>query len=205
MTAFNLIKSLKKRGNVLLGSGCYAAAISSANSEQIIKIGNSTTDPWLDYYHIIVKTNQNNPHVPKVQSFMCDEEYNYYVCVMEKLENNASNYKTDAVELCKDYTTRLITYEEFIVHAKRFKKAIPNPDMLANLLDKIYEYTEVFTYDYGYEFSENARRLDMHKGNFLFRGDLLVVTDPWCENDMSDIVEVDAWVNRMSSKTTSVS
>jgi hypothetical protein len=202
MTAFNLIKSLTKRGNVVLGAGCYAAAIGSKDNKQVIKIGNSMTDPWLDYYHGIIKTNQANPHVPKVKYFMCDEAHSFYICIMERLEEetNMNINKTLLVNLCKDYTSHMITYEEFVDAAQQYPVAIPCPDMLANLLDKIHEDTEVF--DWGDRCNEgSSRRLDMHRGNFMFRDDMLIVTDPWSEADMSEVVDVSEWVERVSNKS----
>jgi hypothetical protein len=206
MTAFNLIKSLTKRGNVVIGSGCYAAAIDSKDRSQIIKIGNSMNDPWLDYYHGIIKNNQANTHVPKVKHFMYDEKHNYYICIMERLEEE-NEHKSDIASLCKDYTTRMITREEFVEYSAKFIKAIPCPDMLANLLDKIYEDTQVFGYD-DYDSSETItylRKLDMHSGNFMFRNGVVVVTDPWCEADMSDLVDVSDWVENTYHKTTNKS
>ena len=206
MTAFNLIKSLTKRGNIVLGSGCYAAAINSSDPSQIIKIGNSMNDPWLDYYHGIIKTNQANPHAPKVKYFMCDEQHNYYICIMERLEEEGE-HKTNIATLCRDYTSQMITREEFVQATIKFSNAIPCPDMLANLLDKIYEDTQVFDYEDCEEFEQDNsfRKLDMHRGNFMFRDGIVIVTDPWCEADMSDNVDVSDWVDRMSRKTTSAS
>jgi len=204
MTAFNLIKSLTKRGNVLLGSGCYSAAIGSNDPNQIIKIGNSINDPWIDYYHLIINQNQSNPHVPKVKHFMCDEDHNYYICIMERLEEESYGVnKFDIADLCRDYTIRMITRKEFIDFAARYQRAIPCAETLANLLDKIRERTGVLTYEEDHDDATN--RLDMHTGNFMFRDGVLVVTDPWCEGDMSDVVDVSDWVVRMSNKTTSAS
>ena len=46
MTAYNLIKSLTKRGNTVIGSGCYAAAITmSTDPDKVIKIGNNVAKP----------------------------------------------------------------------------------------------------------------------------------------------------------------
>jgi hypothetical protein len=92
----------------------------------------------------------------------------------------------------------MITREEFVDAARQYPVAVPCPDMLANLLDKIYEDTEVFGYD---DCTEGlSRRLDMHRGNFMFRNDLLIVTDPWSEADMSEVVDVSDWVERTSTK-----
>ncbi len=202
MTAFNIIKSLTRRGNVVVGSGCYAAAIGSNDPNNIIKIGNSITDPWLDYYHLVIKVNQGNPHVPKVKYFMCDAEHNYYICIMERLVGGEHN---EVVELCKDYTTHMVTREEFVTIAKLHSEAIPCADTLADILDKIHKHTEVFERQFSSEFDENSRLLDMHGGNFMYRDGVVVVTDPWCENDMSDLVDVSEWVDRSLYKTTSAS
>jgi hypothetical protein len=203
MTAFNVIKSLTKRGNVVIGSGCYAAAIDSTDRTQVIKIGNSMSDPWLDYYHLVIKKNQDNPHIPKVKYFMCDEEHSYYICIMERLDEDSCNttpkYKTKITELCKDYTSCIITYAEFVTQCAAYAEAIPDVAKLAELLELIRKHTEVFIGDFD-EQGECAIKLDMHKGNFLFRDYTLVVTDPWCENDMSDLVDVSEWVERMSDK-----
>jgi hypothetical protein len=66
----------------------------------------------------------------------------------------------------------------------------------------------VFGYDEDSQGSDDtnySRKLDMHRGNFMFREGLVIVTDPWCEADMSDIVSVCDWVERTSQKTTSKS
>lgn len=208
MTAFNLIKSLTKRGNVVLGSGCYAAAIDSRDMSQVIKIGNSMTDPWLDYYHLIIKQNQANPHVPKVKYFMCDEEHSYYICIMERLDEGEYKHNSRKVAtLCREYTTHMITREEFVDVAKLHDEAIPCANMLANLLDKIHEHTSIFAREFvnNSEFAPNERLLDMHNGNFMYRDDVVVVTDPWCESDMSDLVDVSDWLDRIARKATSES
>lgn len=207
MTAFNVIKSLTKRGNVVLGSGCYAAAIESKDLSQVIKIGNNMQDPWLDYYHLIIKNNQDNPHVPKVKYFMCDEEHSYYICIMERLDEqtyiNISGYKYDLAELCKDFTNAMITREEFLAGAMRFPDAIPEPQVLADLLENIRNLTQVFTdcsdenYDSNGDHKYAGNKLDMHQGNFLFREAVVVVTDPWCESDMADITDVSDWLASM--------
>lgn len=213
MTAFNVIKSLTKRGNVVLGSGCYAAAIDSKDLSQVIKIGNNMEDPWLEYYHLIIKNNQHNPHVPKVKYFMCDEQHSYYICIMERLDEEtyigASNYKHDLAELCKDFTSSMITEQEFLAFVTAFVDAVPEPALLVELLLNIRNFTEVFvgggSCDSNGDFPYSERKLDMHRGNFLFRDAVLVVTDPWCESDMSGITDVSDWLSSMRIQTSRVS
>jgi hypothetical protein len=87
MTAHRIIKSLVNRGNAVVGVGCYSAAMAcQSNYSQIIKVGTDMEDPWLDYYYEIIKPMQGNPFVPKVYSFYHDEENNYFVCKMERLD-----------------------------------------------------------------------------------------------------------------------
>lgn len=199
MTAFNIIKSLTKRGNAVIGSGCYAAAISCASPDKIIKIGNSMSDPWLDYYDMIIKPNQKNPCVPKVHSFYEDKENEYYVCIMERLTDYAPRIDKDtAVELCKDYTTLHVEEEEFRVVAANTPGLCDNVDHLIFLLNKIREYTDELVSSVSD--GEGYRKLDMHAGNFLFRENQLVVTDPWCEVDMGDITDVSEWLDRTTGQ-----
>ena len=197
MTAFNIIKSLTKQGNSVIGAGCYAAALTSrVDGNKIIKIGNNVNDPWLDYYEII-KANQHNPCVPRIYSFHIDASNGYYVCIMERLQDAGDNTNTKQnAELCKDYTQRWITREEFIESANKSPKTFPYPELLADLLDKIYEDTQFFSSDDADDFDgdiSGMRKLDMHSGNFLYRDGAIVVTDPWCEADMSDITDVSNW------------
>jgi hypothetical protein len=197
MTAFNIIKSLTKQGNSVIGAGCYAAALTSrVDGNKIIKIGNNVNDPWLDYYEII-KANQHNPCVPRIYSFHIDASNGYYVCVMERLQDAGDNTNTKQnAELCKDYTQRWITREEFIEAANKTPKTFPYPEQLADLLDKISNDTDVFGNEDDEDFDGDMggmRKLDMHSGNFLYRDGAIVVTDPWCEADMSDITDVSNW------------
>jgi hypothetical protein len=204
MTAYNIIKSMTKQGNAVIGTGCYAAALSSrADSNKIIKVGNNVNDPWLDYY-ILIKQNQHNPCVPRIHSFYMDRENSYYVCVMERLSDyNGTAYSGMAnADLCKEYTQKWITREEFIEHASKQPTVFPHPEQLADLLDKISDQTDVFgNEDDEIDWDEDMsfmRKLDMHSGNFLYRDGAIVVTDPWCEADMSDISDVNHWWDQLN-------
>ena len=185
MTAYNIIKTMTKKGNSVIGTGCYAAALSSrVDGNKIIKIGNNMNDPWLDYY-VLIKENQHNPCVPRIYSFHIDRESGYN-------PNTLGN-----AELCKEYTQKWITREEFVEQAAEYPRVFPYPEQLADILDKISDQTDVFNneddeenYDDDMSF---MRKLDMHSGNFLYRDGAIVVTDPWCEADMSDIDDVNNW------------
>lgn len=197
MTAYNIIKSLSKRGNSVLGSGCYAAALSSTvDGNKVIKVGNNTNDPWLDYYEVI-KANQNNPCVPRIYSFYIDTAHNYYVCVMERLtEQTFSPAVTEAMDFCKEFVEGWFTDEEFLADAAKHAKHIPYPEHMLALLKQVKDQTDyVKGEEVPYEV-DGGRMLDMHHGNFLMRDDTIIVTDPWCEANMEDIDDVNYWASR---------
>lgn len=205
MTAFNIIKSLTKRGNVVIGSGCYAAAIASSNPERVIKVGSSSNDPWLDYYYEIITKQQNNIAVPKVHSFYYDSANSYYVCIMERLAEHPEVTTAQIIsDLCRDYTSHMIVREEFVAEANKYPTEIPDIEAIVSLLDSISDKTDSMGYmprantydDCNEDF--NGRRLDMHRGNFMYRDKVLVVTDPWCETNMDDVQNVSDW---LESKT----
>jgi hypothetical protein len=123
---------------------------------------------------------------------------------MERLQDRGDSKETiEIAQLCKDYTQKWITRSEFVEAASKKPKTFPYPNHLAALLDSISELTDVF----GNEDDDNCdddmggmRKLDMHCGNFLYRDGAIVVTDPWCEADMSDISNVsDWWASRQQS------
>lgn len=195
MTAYNIIKTLTKKGNAVIGTGCYAAALSSRVSfDKIIKVGNNVNDPWLDYY-VLIKENQHNPCVPRIYSLHIDIENQYYVCVMERLAPLGDTLNGIAyAELCKQYTQRWIDRDEFIIETAKHPTVFLYPEHLADLLDKISDLTDDFSAntEHCYDGS-GTRKLDMHSGNFLYRDGAIIVTDPWCEVDMDDISDVSTW------------
>jgi len=105
-------------------------------------------------------------------------------------------------DLCKEYTQKWITREEFIEHALKQPSVFPYPEHLADLLDKISDQTDVFgNEDDEIDWDDDMscmRKLDMHSGNFLYRDGAIIVTDPWCEADMSDISDVNHWWDQLN-------
>ena len=201
MTAHRIIKSLVNRGNAVVGVGCYSAAMAcQSNSQKIIKVGTDMEDPWLDYYYEIIKPMQGNPFVPKVYSFYHDEENNYFVCKMERLdpfddvEYNAET--TDVTDAIKQLITGAINDSEFFEVCKANRDIICNEEQAFQLLavvKQLQEFTDVFDCDDDNEYPDCARRLDLHKGNIMFRGHTPVVIDPWCHNVMDDVDDLTEW------------
>jgi hypothetical protein len=197
MTAFNVIKSLTKRGNAVIGTGCYAAALQSkVNDNLVIKIGNNLDDPWLDYYYNIITVNQRNSCVPKIASFFLENTHGYYVCTMEKL------YMHDALEAktsIAEYIRGNLTDTEWLIKASLYPKEIPDPNAMLQIMNKIAEQTCIMSFEDEEEY-ESTKRLDLHSGNILSRANgQLVITDPWCHTSdyMENIDDVSDWAYKV--------
>jgi hypothetical protein len=208
MTGHRIIKNLTKRGNSVLGVGVYSAALSASNGVDAIKIGTNMDDPWLDFKSLVVEALPNNEHMPKIKSFYYDTSSEFYVCVMEKLE--AIQLTSEAgklVELCKEYVEGYHNAEELTDTLSEYSTLVPRPANLVEALSLIKQHTthvkygqtgEVATTDYDSEDSEqdyDGRKLDMHRGNFMLREGVLVITDPWCNVDMDGISDLSVWAD----------
>lgn len=200
MPAHKIIKNLTKKGTSVLGVGCYSAVLASG-SEKVIKVGADMGDPWLDYYHMIVKPMQANTHVPKIHSFYAEDSY--YIASMERLEEvKPCTDAANLVDFIKDYIDTRSTEEEFRQTITEFPKLVPNIEEFMQAVNKLKEYT-VFNstkrdaegndmndlWEQGFE----DRCLDLHTGNVMLRGNVLVITDPWCNIDMQDIPDLSCW------------
>ena len=201
MTAYRLIRNTAKAGNTVLGAGCYSAALESyARDDTVIKIGNNMSDPWITYYEQVIAKMQDNPCVPKVKSFYIDYANEYYVCVMERLQDSCPVYENRdaAYNLVRDYLYGELSQKKFVKRARKLSQQFPYIDAMVELLDTIVGLTDAFTeedaedlcYDEDYM---SATKLDMHSGNVMFRGYELIVTDPWCNVEMTDVPDVSSW------------
>jgi len=213
MTAYRLIKNTAKAGNAIIGAGCYAAALEShARDDTVIKIGTNMADPWIYYYDMIISKMQDNPCVPKVKSFHIDHSNEYYVCVMERLEESCPNYchRNGSYDAIKEYLYGDLRKKKFLKIAKnKYPEQLPNPTAMLEVLDNIIRLTDAFTEEdaediqYNWDEPMDANKLDMHHGNVMFReGAALVITDPWCNVDMTSVPDVSMWMDEnMTSDT----
>jgi hypothetical protein len=212
MTGHRIIKNLTKRGNSVLGVGVYSAALAASNGVDAIKIGTNMDDPWLDFKGIVVEALPLNPHLPKIKTFYHDTNSEFYVCVMEKLDSVSVCSKAEKlVEACKEFVEGHHSDIEFEDICKQYHSHAPEPQVLLQALKSIKQHTTHFKYgkpanisssEYGsddYEPEYEGRRLDMHRGNFMMRGEVLVITDPWCNVDMDEIADLSIWADEQIS------
>jgi hypothetical protein len=209
MTAHRIIKNLTRQGNSMLGVGCYSAAIASRNGEDAIKIGTDVYDPWLDYKQLVIAQHKDNPHVPQIKSFYIDTQSEYYVCVMERLSPvNAIGKASDLTSILEGYVSGWHSDEELLTLIAPYKYQIPQPTQMLEVLQTIKAYTTHFRNgrrvgDSTITFFESdpdeddteGRKLDMHRGNFMLRDDVIVIIDPWCNVDMDDVADLSRWVD----------
>lgn len=197
MTAYRVLKNTEKAGNVLIGAGCYAAVLENrSNCEKAIKIGNSSEDPWLEYYERIVKPLQGNPHVPRVDKLYIDHHNDYYVANMERLQpkmyDDFSDYddhndslKEELADDINQYIKGEIIWKEFCDVWDQYPDIVDLP-ALGQVMDAILDATDALTAEDQSEIIDNENdlerynKLDLHSGNIMFRNNTVVITDPWC-------------------------
>lgn len=182
-TAHNIIKKIKNKGNTVIGVGCYSAVLSAKNTLNVIKIGSDVADPCLDFYSRVVNKFPDNAHIPQLYSVYIDNISNYYVLVMEKLEAiEPKDY--EVCDLCREYCEGYLDSDEFIIACDNYLDYIPNPSKMLELLKKIKKLANKLDV-----------KIDMHHGNFMLRGNVLVVTDPWSEHTVYDEYDLSLWAD----------
>lgn len=214
MTGHRIIKNLTKRGNSVLGVGVYSAALAATNGLDAIKIGTNMDDPWLDFKSLVVEALPHNPHIPRIKSFYCDTNSEFYVCVMEKLDSlPLDSHLIKVVDACKEYVEGYLDDSELenIVS----DDVVPDSAQLIEVLNRIKQHTTHIKYgqpvgvsssEYeseDFEQDYDGRRLDMHRGNFMMRNGILVITDPWCNVDMDEVSDLSIWAEEQISESIS--
>lgn len=198
MTGHRIIKNLTKRGNTVLGIGAYSAALSASNGIDAIKVGTNIDDPWIDFKQLVVDELATNAHLPNIKSFYSDSNSEFYVCVMERLQPALHNSEyTEIIDACSNYVSGYVTKKDFISLVPKNSAIVPSRKELLAALNLIKKYTTHICGDYLDDDSED-RMLDMHHGNFMLRDGVLVITDPWCNVCMEDVVDLTIWADEQN-------
>ena len=201
-TAYKIMKNTARAGNAVLGIGCYSAVMEKrSNDSEVIKISNNTYDPWLHYYEKIIQplAFEGNPCVPRIHSFYIDHQNDYYIATMERLESD--NYN-DYYEYVREYIVdeNRGTFMKFMAENP---EVFPYPVAMIRLCDEIRKWTDAITEGdcddiretWDWDEIHHAVKLDLHSANFMFRGEQMVITDPYSNVDMDDVCSVEDWAD----------
>ncbi len=217
-TARNLIKNRIKAGNTVIGVGCYSAALTATQEDKVIKVGNTTDDPWLDFYEEVIKPNPKNIHLPTVHSIHIDHDNDYYVAVVEKLYEHQDREYGDIVgadlleeKVSECINDRNISQFKFFVNLEDCRTSFGEFDeyqlysacnQIQDLIRRSYRENDCEC-DYYLEEDEECPHsgyerlcLDLHTNNILYREDgTLVINDPICDADMEDVDDLSNWAD----------
>lgn len=202
--AYKVLKNTAKAGNAIIGAGVYSAVLQSGEAwkEKVIKIGNTTTDPWLDYASSEIIN--HNIHTPRIDRLYVDPAGEYYVANMEQLDTHEDfDMKEEICDSIRNLVMGEETKEEFRETWAEYSEFFPcGLDHFFELTDQLERETDCFTLDDEAEWDgvDNARKLDLHSGNIMFRNNCVVITDPWCNANVDDHPSMEGYIEQSEDK-----
>ena len=213
-TAYRVLKNTAKAGNAIIGAGVYSAVLQHGKPWEckVIKIGNSSADPWLDYAEFAKKLGENC-HTPHIDKLYVDHYSEYYVANMEELRSEPYDDEyIDRHELAQSISDLIVgrtTKQEFAETWLEFKSVLfPwGYTTFFEVVDMIIDNTDCFTNDdiemveAGLEFQ--TRKLDLHGANIMFRNNTVVITDPWCNCAVDDHPSMESYIEESEDKNVS--
>src|SRR6056300_183042 len=213
-TAYRVLKNTAKAGNAIIGAGCYSAVLHQGNAHEgkVIKIANTTMDPWLDYYNEIIAPMNTNCHTPEVSKVYVDESNDYYVANMEELDPECYDLEDDGdfdkYTLAEDISQLVkgeITQSEFEGAWAEYRCVLFPWGFgeFYKVVDALIDGTDVLTSEdelCNEQPEEETRKLDIHAGNIMFRRGCVVITDPWCSLAVDDHPSMETYVEESNDK-----
>lgn len=169
---------IKEQGATrLLGSGAYGKVYSASGMDRVFKIGEVEENAgYLAFVRQVIKDKTNNPLLPKIYSvkIFASDGCKYFVVEMERLSSMKKLQKNAAIA----FRDMLNVYGEsspmFSDGHKALGIQVHIPESISNamsLLRRAYSNANRNTcYD--------SVEWDLHFGNFMRRGNQLVITDP---------------------------
>ena len=152
-----------------LGSGCFGRVYGSKKSKIVYKLGDARdNDGYLAYLEILARQKQHNPYLPQIYGvrFIKDSKGNeYFVVAMERLQPLPSKH-FDVADVMQDLITgsKDSSSAEAIVGIKRSV-----PKQLVQAVRVVRD---------AYKSKQRYVNWDLHSGNFMLRGQQVVITDP---------------------------
>lgn len=216
-TAYKVLKNTARAGNAIIGAGCYSAVLQHGNAYEgkVIKIANTTADPWLDYYNEIIVPMNTNCHTPEVSKVYIDEANDYYVANMEELdvecydlEHYEGFCRYDLADTISHLIKGQMTQSEFEKYWKDFECVLfpKGWNEFYKVADALIDGTDCLTSDderCNEQPDEETRKLDIHAANIMFRRGCVVITDPWCNLMVDDHPSMETWIEESNDKNIS--
>jgi len=138
-------------------------------------------DPWLNYC-AVVEQYKDNAHVPQIHKLTMNSDY--YVAVVEKLTHWSYQSQKDLIDLCNSFCNNEITSKQLEIELEEYAEAVPNPGKLIEILKSIKRFAD----------NNDDVVIDLHSHNIMFRDEIIVITDPIAEKDVSADEGVIDWL-----------
>lgn len=158
-------KYLKKKGFKELGYGSFGATYTHPNYPWVFKL--FYNDPSYFKFFEFVRANQGNPYLPKIKGKYIKIANGVYVVRIEKLQE--FNWRDEKQKEIAKAIEDIYSPAQIKKRAARIKQVSP---LLYTTLEKISKIVG------------KGDQLDLHSGNFMFRGDTVVITDPIYSPDL---------------------
>lgn len=152
-----------------LGSGAYGRVYGSKEGKVVYKMGDaSDNEGYLAFIKTLSKQKTHNPYLPQIYGvrFIKDSKGNeYFVVAMERLQPLPSKH-FDVADVMQDLITgsKDSSSAEAIVGIKRSV-----PKQLVQAVRVVRD---------AYKSKQRYVNWDLHSGNFMLRGQQVVITDP---------------------------
>lgn len=150
---------LESLGWKRIGKGAYGRVYAHATYPYVLKLFQSNDDCYMDFLEY-AKAHSSDPHLPKIRGKILLITDSIYAVRLEKL----SKLNSSLVEKLEKYFWRVLDASESVISWEDLKDEYPEFESLSETLKNIKEST--------------ACVFDLHDGNFMMRGNQIVIIDP---------------------------
>lgn len=167
--SINIVKDMVKSwgGFRQIGAGCYGVVYGSKNSDIVYKVGDADDNAgYLAYITALSKRKTHNKFTPRIHGVrIYKSKYDScFIVAMEKLQKLPARHKKEIYNFDNIYAE--MKYPN--ITTAIFNVAVKIPKQLRDAIDLIIKCEKTTHYV----------DVDFHAGNFMMRGDQIVIIDP---------------------------